>query len=94
MCIRDRIIPAVHREAHRHGIERFLATGQARVLGKRLELTALHRDGREFPAELTISAVETESGYSFNAFVRDITERNRARRSSRWRATRRSRPRG
>ena len=72
------IIPAVHREAHRHGIERFLATGQARVLGKRLELTALHRDGREFPAELTISAVETESGYSFNAFVRDITERNRA----------------
>jgi len=72
------IVPEAHREAHRRGIAHFLATGEGPVLGKRLELTALHRDGREFPIELTISALETEQGFSFNAFVRDITERNRA----------------
>ena len=72
------IIPEGHREAHRKGIARFLATGEGPVLGKRLELTALHRDGSEFPIELTISATETEDGHSFNAFLRDITERKRA----------------
>jgi diguanylate cyclase (GGDEF)-like protein/PAS domain S-box-containing protein len=69
------IIPAAHRDAHRRGLERLLATGEPRVAGKLLELTALHRDGREFPIELTISSLQTEHGYSFNAFVRDISAR-------------------
>jgi diguanylate cyclase (GGDEF)-like protein/PAS domain S-box-containing protein len=69
------IIPEAHREAHRRGLERLLATGEQRVAGKRLELTGLHRDGREFPIELTICARKTETGYSFNAFVRDISAR-------------------
>jgi len=72
------IIPVAQREAHRRGIERFLTTGEGPVIGKRLELTALHRDGHEFPVELTISALETDSGHSFNAFLQDITERRRA----------------
>ena len=72
------VISEAHRAAHRDGIERFLATGEGRVLGKRLELTALHRDGHEFPVELTISPLKTKSGYTFNAFLRDITERSRA----------------
>ena len=71
------IVPEAHRGAHRRGIEHFLATGEGPVLGKRLELTALHRDGHEFAVELTISALETEDGYTFNAFLRDITERKR-----------------
>ena len=71
----DTIIPEEHREAHRRGIEHFHATGEGPVLGRLIELPALHRDGHEFPAELTISALETESGHSFNAFLRDITER-------------------
>jgi diguanylate cyclase (GGDEF)-like protein/PAS domain S-box-containing protein len=69
------VISEGHREAHRNGIERFLATGHARVLDNRVELTALHRDGREFPIELTITPLETEAGYCFNAFVRDISAR-------------------
>ena len=73
------IIPEAHREAHRRGMEHFLATGEGPVLGKRLELTALHRDGREFPIELTMSDLETEQGFSFNAFIRDITERRASR---------------
>jgi len=72
------IIPVEQRGGHRRGLRRFVAGGQSRVLGRLLELSAIHRDGREFPVELTISAVETDGGYSFNAFVRDITQRRRA----------------
>jgi PAS domain S-box-containing protein len=74
------IIPPEYRDAHRQGIERFLATGQGPVLGKRLELEALHRDGRRFPVELTISPVRVEDTYVFHAFLRDISERRRAER--------------
>ncbi len=74
----ETIIPEGDRAAHRRGIERFLATGEGPVLGRRLELTALHRDGREFPVELTISPLAMEQGYAFNAFLRDITERKGA----------------
>jgi PAS domain S-box-containing protein len=72
------VVPTEYREAHRHGLERFLATGEKKVLGKRLELMGLHRDGREFPIELTISPLETEQGFTFNAFLRDITTRKLA----------------
>ena len=74
----DTIIPQGHRDAHRRGLERFLSSGEAAVMGKSLELSALHRDGREFPIELTISPLETEDGYTFNAFLRDISERRQA----------------
>jgi len=72
------IIPEGHRTAHRRGIAHFLATGEGPVLGRRLELTALHRAGREFPVELTISALQTREGHWFSAFLRDITERKAA----------------
>lgn len=71
------IIPEQHRDAHRRGLERFLAGGDGPVLGQLLELSGLRRDGHEFPAELTISAVRGEVGHTFNAFIRDITERKR-----------------
>jgi PAS domain S-box-containing protein len=70
------IIPHEFREAHDRGIMHFLATGEAPVVNKRLELSALHRSGREFPIELTVSApTRFGEGYFFGAFVRDISER-------------------
>jgi PAS domain S-box-containing protein len=72
--VSETIIPEGHRDAHDQGIRRFLATGEQRVLGKRLEMTACHRDGRELPIELTICPLETEQGITFNAFLRDISE--------------------
>jgi len=74
------VIPLEMRAAHRRGLERFLATGQGRALNRRLEMTALHRDGRRIPVELTISALELEDGYRFSAFLRDIGDRKRAER--------------
>jgi PAS domain S-box-containing protein len=72
----DTIIPPSFRAAHIEGMRRFHATGEAPVLNRRLELTALHRSGREFPIELTItSPIRGESGFFFGAFLRDISDR-------------------
>jgi PAS domain S-box-containing protein len=73
----DTIVPWQYREAHRRGLERYLTTGEAAVLNTRLELSALHRDGHEFPIELAITPLETDKTISFSAFVRDITDRKR-----------------
>ena len=70
------IIPESYREAHQRGLRRFLESGEAPVVNKRLELAALHRDGREFPIEITITQpISIDGGYFFGAFLRDISER-------------------
>ncbi len=72
------IIPPAYREAHQAGLHRFHETGEAPVVNRRLELTALHRDGREFPVEITITTpIPDEGGYLFSGFLRDISERRR-----------------
>lgn len=72
------IIPPAHRQAHRDGHARFLATGTGPVIGQRLEVMALHRDGREIPVELSIAALKRDGGYIANAFLHDIAERRAA----------------
>src|SRR5699024_7914171 len=47
-------VPLQYRKAHQQGVGRFLATEVPRVLGQRLEMAALHRNGREFPIEITL----------------------------------------
>jgi diguanylate cyclase (GGDEF)-like protein/PAS domain S-box-containing protein len=74
----DTIIPPAFRGMHREGMKRFLTTGEARVLDKRLEVAAVRRDGSEFPVELTISALWSGDGYCFNAFIHDISDRKQA----------------
>jgi len=71
----DTIIPEQHRQAHVVGLERFLRTGQGPVIGRRIELSALRRGGAEFPIELTISALPGARGWSFHAFIHDVSER-------------------
>ncbi|HWF74545.1 MAG TPA: SpoIIE family protein phosphatase [Solirubrobacteraceae bacterium] len=73
--VAELIIPERMRAAHREGLRRFLATGEGRVLERRLELQALRADGTEFPVEFTISPLEDEGRWSFHAFVRDVSER-------------------
>jgi len=72
------IIPERFRDAHERGLQRILETGEGRVVGKRLELVALDRAGREFPVELTISPLQRAGGYVFYAFLHDITARTQA----------------
>jgi PAS domain S-box-containing protein len=74
--VAETIIPPGYRAAHTAGMQRFHATGEAPVVNRRLELSALHRSGREFPVELTItSPIQGESGVFFGAFLRDISAR-------------------
>src|SRR5262245_26950230 len=59
------------------GLKRFLATGAGVMVNRRIEITALHRDGHEFPVELTVSPLRLGNTWTFSAFVRDITARKR-----------------
>ena len=71
----DLVIPEAQRERHRAGLRHYLETGEGPLLSKRVEVTALHRDGREFPVELTIWPVTLRGVVRFNAIVDDITVR-------------------
>jgi PAS domain S-box-containing protein len=73
----ETIIPTRYRDAHERGLKQFLATHEGPLLNRRIEVTALYRDGREFPVELAITPIRLGSDFIFSAFVRDITERKR-----------------
>jgi signal transduction histidine kinase len=55
-----------------------LATGESRLLGKRVEMTALRADGTTIPVELAITRVPLDGPACFTGYLRDITERKRA----------------
>jgi PAS domain S-box-containing protein len=76
----DVIIPPGLRERHRVGLAHHLATGEAAVIGRRIEITALHADGHEFPVELTIIRLPGDGPPVFTGFIRDITDRREAER--------------
>jgi PAS domain S-box-containing protein len=71
----DAIIPPALRSKHREGIARYLATGEKRLIGRRVEMTAVRANGSEFPVELAISRITLEGPPSFTCYMRDITER-------------------
>jgi PAS domain S-box-containing protein len=77
-ALAETIIPSEYREAHTKGLRHFAATGEGPILNKRIEITAERRDGSKFPVELTVWPIRVAGSCSFNAFVQDITERNRA----------------
>ncbi|MCG6154605.1 PAS domain S-box protein [Rubinisphaera margarita] len=68
------IVPPSLRGRHRDGLERYLKTGVGPVLDQRLELTAVRRDGEEFPVEISITRIETVGPPLFTGYVRDITQ--------------------
>jgi PAS domain S-box-containing protein/diguanylate cyclase (GGDEF)-like protein len=74
------VIPEHLRQRHERGLHRYLQPDAADsdVLDTRLELTALHRDGREFPVELVVTRVSDSEPPEFGGFIHDLTERTRA----------------
>ena len=77
----DTILPPRFREAHSTGLQRFLSSGHGPILNRRVEVSALHKDGREFPIELSVTALTIEGHKVFSAFLRDISERKQAERA-------------
>ena len=74
----EAFVPPTLRTAHRRGLARYLATGNAHILERRIELTAMRADGHEFPVELTVTRADPPDEPAFIGYVRDITERQRA----------------
>jgi two-component system NtrC family sensor kinase len=72
------LMPARYREAHRRGIERLQATGQPRLVGKTVEFHGRHKDGSEFPIEMSLAVWQTGDSTFFSGIIRDITERQQA----------------
>ena len=71
----DLIVPEVHRERHKEGLARFLSTGESAILGRRFEIEAQRRDGRQIKVEVSVTALRRDGGYVFNAFIRDLTDK-------------------
>lgn len=78
--VADIIIPERFRAAHNAGLQRISAGGEARVLGKRMELEALRADGSEFPVEMVLWRTEVEGQTHYTASMSDLTERRQAAR--------------
>jgi diguanylate cyclase (GGDEF)-like protein/PAS domain S-box-containing protein len=74
----DLIVPEAMVGAHRNGIQRYLTTGVSTVLGKRLELPAVRKDGSTLIVEVRINALELRGQTMFSAFLHDISERKQA----------------
>jgi len=69
------IIAETERESLNDGLRRFIRSGQSQILGRRREIMALHRNGKEFRAELSVTALRRREGTLFNAFFRDLTDK-------------------
>ena len=71
------IIPPDLRDAHRRGVERYVATGQSSMVGHPVELPAMRADGSEFPVEIAITRPRIPGPPMFTGYLRDVTERKR-----------------
>jgi PAS domain S-box-containing protein len=74
----EKIVPPSLREAHRRGLTRYLESGQSTILNRRIEMSAMRADGSEFPAEVAVTRTGLPGEAAFTAYVRDITDRQRA----------------
>jgi diguanylate cyclase (GGDEF)-like protein/PAS domain S-box-containing protein len=73
------LTPTQHIQKHFRNIEHFLSSGEG-PLNERIETTAMHRDGREFPVEIIIWPTQGREGWRFHAFLHDISQRQRVER--------------
>lgn len=69
------IVPEVYREAHNIGLQRLQHSGESKLLGRSIEITAMRSNGTEFPVELTIIEIVSSGERYYSAFLRDITRR-------------------
>jgi len=77
------IIPPRMREQHRRGLAHYLKTGEGPVIGKRIEIAGVRKDGSEILVELAITALKIDHEPVFTAYLRDISERARNEEASR-----------
>ncbi|HEY8113865.1 MAG TPA: PAS domain S-box protein, partial [Actinomycetes bacterium] len=71
------LMPERLRALHEQGLARVRQTGHSKLAGSVVELVALHKDGREFPVELSIGVWDSSDGPAFSGVIRDITEQKK-----------------
>lgn len=74
----NRLMPEPYRSEHDHYLARYLATGEAHIIGAPREVMGLRRDGSAFPLEIAISDMAFEDERHFTGIVRDISKRREA----------------
>ena len=71
----EMLIPESMRDIHPSHRSKYFADPRPRPMGAGMQLAARRRDGTEFPAEISLSAIETDEGLLVSAAVRDVSER-------------------
>ncbi len=74
------LMPSPHRERHDHYLERYLNTGEAKLIGDHRELTARRRDGSTFPVDVAVSKHHDGLQWLFTAIIRDVSDRKELQR--------------
>ena len=80
----EAIVPPSLRQSHQDGLARCLATGNPKLLGKRIEIDAMRSDGSLFPVELAITSTEMHGKPVFTAYLRDIADRIAMKEQTEW----------
>ncbi len=73
-----KIIPAKYLENHREGLKRLTQYADDKLSGRSIELSALRKDGSEFPMELSLSSWEVNNQKYYTGIIRDISKRKQA----------------
>ena len=72
------LMPEPYHSQHDGYLERFVNTGEARIIGIGREVTGLRKDGTTFPMDLSVGEMHQVGQRKFTGMVRDVTERKRA----------------
>ncbi len=76
--LHDLIVPEQYRSQHLEGLKQFSQTGEGPLIGRSTEISAINREGQEFPVELNLSPVKLKGQWHAIGLITDITDRKQA----------------
>ncbi|NMG31623.1 EAL domain-containing protein [Aromatoleum evansii] len=74
----EELVPERNRARHRQVRAEYTIAGSARPMGRGLRISALRRDGSEFPVDISLSTLDTGRGVVVSCFIQDISDKVRA----------------